>query len=108
MAGLEVEAVEQLGELIALAARDDLVRFTRRSRPLVPCHATAMTSLYEAVGGFDAILALCRRWHQLCLADPIAAHPFEHGLHPQHKDGADRIPRACTSTTRVALGGGRA
>ena len=45
-----------------------------------------MTSLYEEVGGFDAILALCRRWHRLCLADPIAAHPFEHGLHPQHDE----------------------
>lgn len=42
--------------------------------------------LYEEVGGFDAILALCRRWHQLCLAYPVAAHPFEHGLHAQHEE----------------------
>ena len=45
-----------------------------------------MTSLYEALGGFDRILALTRRWHELCLADPSAAHPFEHGLHPYHDE----------------------
>ena len=43
-------------------------------------------TLYDQVGGFDQILALCRRWHSLCLADPIAAHPFEHHLHPQHDE----------------------
>jgi hemoglobin len=43
-------------------------------------------SLYEQVGGFDRILALTRRWHVLCLADPAAAHPFEHALHPQHDE----------------------
>jgi hemoglobin len=43
-------------------------------------------TLYEQVGGFDRILALCRRWHSLCLADPIAAHPFERHLHPQHDE----------------------
>ena len=42
--------------------------------------------LYEEVGGFDAILALCRRWHALCLKDPLAAHPFEHQLHPNHDE----------------------
>ena len=45
-----------------------------------------MTTLYEAVGGFDRILALTRRWHRLCLDDPAAAHPFEHELHPQHDE----------------------
>jgi hemoglobin len=45
-----------------------------------------MGTLYEAVGGFDAILALTRRWHALCLADPAAAHPFEHDLHPRHDE----------------------
>ena len=44
------------------------------------------SSLYEDAGGFDKILALCRRWHVLCLADPEAAHPFEHPLHPQHDE----------------------
>ncbi|HEY2514923.1 MAG TPA: hypothetical protein VGI39_28855 [Polyangiaceae bacterium] len=45
-----------------------------------------MVPLYEALGGFDALLTACRRWHQLCLADPVAAHPFEHALHPQHDE----------------------
>ena len=45
-----------------------------------------MATLYEAVGGFDAILALTRRWHELCLADPLAAHPFERELHPRHDE----------------------
>jgi len=43
-------------------------------------------SLYDQIGGFDKILALTRRWHALCLQDPVAAHPFEHGLHPQHDE----------------------
>ena len=45
-----------------------------------------MGTLYEAAGGFDRILALTRRWHELCLADPAAAHPFEHELHPFHDE----------------------
>jgi hemoglobin len=43
-------------------------------------------SLYARAGGFDAILALCRRWHELCLRDQLAAHPFEHGMHPHHDE----------------------
>jgi len=43
-------------------------------------------SLYDRVGGFDRILAATRRWHELCLQDPAAAHPFEHPLHPQHDE----------------------
>ncbi len=45
-----------------------------------------MNTLYQALGGFDALLAVCRRWHELCLADPLAAHPFSHGMHPQHDE----------------------
>jgi len=45
-----------------------------------------VTSLYDDVGGFDVLLAFCRRWHDLCLADPVAAHPFEHPGHPQHNE----------------------
>lgn len=44
-------------------------------------------NLYEAAGGFDALLAVCGRWHELCLADSIAEHPFSNpGLHPQHDE----------------------
>lgn len=43
-------------------------------------------SLYQDLGGFDAILAVCRRWHALCLADPVAEHPFSRAaVHPQHE-----------------------
>jgi hemoglobin len=45
-----------------------------------------MGSLYEDLGGFDRILALTRRWHQLCMEDPLAAHPFEHPMHPHHDE----------------------
>ena len=48
--------------------------------------ATSADSLYAQIGGFDKILALTERWHELCLADPEAAHPFEHGLHPHHNE----------------------
>jgi hemoglobin len=44
------------------------------------------SSLYNQIGGFDVVLALCRRWHTLCLQDPATAHPFEHNLHPQHDE----------------------
>ena len=44
-----------------------------------------MTStIYEAMGGADAVLALAEAWHRRCLADPILAHPFEGGVHPEH------------------------
>jgi hemoglobin len=45
-----------------------------------------VTTLYEQAGGFDALLDLCNRWHALCLADPVAAHPFEHEMHPRHDE----------------------
>lgn len=43
-----------------------------------------MTTLYEQAGGADGMLALARAWHERCLADPVAAHPFEHRGHPAH------------------------
>jgi hemoglobin len=51
-----------------------------------PPSTTSEPTLYEAAGGFDRILALVRRWHQRCLDDPAAAHPFQHELHPQHDE----------------------
>lgn len=41
-------------------------------------------TIYEAMGGADAVLALAEAWHARCLADPILAHPFEGGVHPHH------------------------
>jgi hemoglobin len=44
-------------------------------------------SVYEAAGGAPAMRALAHAWHQRCLADPEAQHPFSHpGLHPQHTE----------------------
>jgi hemoglobin len=43
--------------------------------------------LYAELGGFDTLLAVCRRWHELCVSDPVAGHPFAcHVLHPQHTE----------------------
>lgn len=41
-------------------------------------------TIYEAMGGADALSALAEAWHRRCLADPILAHPFEGGVHPEH------------------------
>ena len=44
-------------------------------------------SVYDAAGGAPAMLALAHAWHERCLADPEAQHPFSHpGLHPQHTE----------------------
>jgi hemoglobin len=45
-----------------------------------------VTTLYAQVGGFDVLLALCVRWHELCLQHPVAAHPFERDIHAQHDE----------------------
>lgn len=41
-------------------------------------------SLYDAVGGEPAFLALATAHHERCLADPVLNHPFSHGGHPDH------------------------
>ena len=43
-------------------------------------------SIYEAMGGAETVRALAEAWHERCLADPILAHPFEHGIHPHHTE----------------------
>ena len=43
-------------------------------------------TIFEAMGGEEAVLALARAWHRRCLDDPILAHPFEHGVHAQHSE----------------------
>ncbi len=43
-------------------------------------------SIYEAMGGAQAVAALAEAWHRRCLADSILAHPFEGGVHPQHTE----------------------
>jgi hemoglobin len=43
-------------------------------------------TIYAAMGGADAVLALAEAWHRRCLADEIVAHPFEAGVHPHHTE----------------------
>jgi truncated hemoglobin YjbI len=53
----------------------------------VTAPAGEQVSVYEAAGGAPAMLALAHAWHQRCLADPEAQHPFSHpGLHPKHTE----------------------
>jgi hemoglobin len=41
-------------------------------------------TIFEAMGGSEAVLALAEAWHERCLADPILAHAFRDGIHPEH------------------------
>lgn len=43
-------------------------------------------TIYEEVGGGDVLFALAGAWHKRCLSDPILAHAFEGGIHPQHTE----------------------
>ena len=43
-------------------------------------------SLFDALGGQDAVLRLARAWHARVLADEVVAHAFSHGFHPQHTE----------------------
>jgi hemoglobin len=44
-------------------------------------------SIYEAAGGYDALLNLTQTWHEHCAHDPATYHPFGMpGLHPQHTE----------------------
>lgn len=43
------------------------------------------TTPYDAAGGLAGLTALAHAWHERCLADPLASHPFGHpGQHPEH------------------------
>jgi hemoglobin len=64
-------------------------------------------TLYADLGGFDAILGICIRWHELCLADPEAAHPFEQPLHPHHDERlAAYLAEACGGPALYTAGYG--
>lgn len=42
-------------------------------------------SIYEAAGGGEAMRALAHAWHERCMRDEVASHPFiVTDLHPQH------------------------
>lgn len=43
-------------------------------------------TLFEALGGQQAVLRLAQAWHQLVLEDEVVSHAFSHGFHPQHTE----------------------
>jgi hemoglobin len=43
-----------------------------------------MTTIFEAVGGYDGLLRLAAAWHHRAMADSEVSHAFSHGFHPQH------------------------
>jgi hemoglobin len=45
-----------------------------------------MQTIYEAMGGFDAVLKLAHAWHVRVLEDEVVSHAFSHGFHPQHTE----------------------
>ncbi len=45
-----------------------------------------MTSLYDAMGGADAVLVVAHAWHERVLADPVVSHAFEHGFREDHTE----------------------
>jgi hemoglobin len=43
-------------------------------------------TIYDAMGGAEAVPTLAEAWHARCLADPILSHPFEGDIHPHHTE----------------------
>src|ERR1700712_4833828 len=41
-------------------------------------------TLFDAAGRLPGITALAHAWHERVLADPVVAHAFSHGFHPDH------------------------
>ena len=45
-----------------------------------------MQTIYEAVGGREALLRLASAWHTRVMDDEVVSHAFSHGYHPQHTE----------------------
>jgi hemoglobin len=43
-------------------------------------------TVYDAMGGADAVLALAHAWHERVLADPVVSHAFSHGFRDDHTE----------------------
>jgi len=43
-----------------------------------------MQSVYEAAGGWDAMVRLADAWHARVLDDEVVSHAFRHGFEPNH------------------------
>jgi hemoglobin len=41
-------------------------------------------TVYDAMGGADAVLRLARAWHERVLADEVVSHAFSHGYRDDH------------------------
>jgi hemoglobin len=50
------------------------------------CHVEQVETVYEAVGGDEALLRLARAWHARVMADDVVSHAFSHGFHPKHDE----------------------
>ena len=46
----------------------------------------ANETLFDALGGAEAVYRLAHAWHERVLADDVVAHAFSHGFHPQHTE----------------------
>ena len=52
-----------------------------------------MQTIYEASGGFDALLRLAHAWHTRVLEDEVVSHAFSHGYHPSTPNALQRTGR---------------
>jgi hemoglobin len=43
-------------------------------------------TVYEAMGGHEAVLRLAHAWHARVMADEVVSHAFSHGFHPEHTE----------------------
>jgi len=43
-------------------------------------------SLYDAMGGADAVLRLAHAWHERVLSDEVVSHAFSHGYRDDHTE----------------------
>jgi hemoglobin len=52
----------------------------------IPIRFQSMPTVYEAMGGEEAVQNLARAWHTRVMADEIVSHAFSHGFHPEHTE----------------------
>jgi hemoglobin len=45
-----------------------------------------MQTIYEAMGGNEALSRLASAWHDRVLKDEVVSHAFSHGFHPKHTE----------------------
>ena len=43
-------------------------------------------TIFEAMGGQAACLALAQAWHERVMADPVVSHAFHGGVHEHHTE----------------------